>query len=436
MTTASPLRVAMFVYGDVSHDSRVLREAASLGAAGHRVTVVARPPDVLARRGGVERRDLFDILTVPVPWGWRRPWRFLGLPVRIVARVIDGLRPAVTAEATVTWLVIWRLAGGGWVTAAARSAPAADVVHGHDLSALPAAIAVARERGARVVYDSHEIFLESGAYARRPDWIRRRIARSEQAMLRESAALVTVNDALIDELGRRYDLPDPTVAIHNCPPRWNPPIVADGRLRAALGVSEDVPVALYHGSFAPDRGFDQLADAILEPGLERVHAAFLGYGSRRAALEALAGDARFGGRLHVLDPVSPDDLLPWISGADVDVMALQPTTLNHRLSTPNKLFEAIAAGVPVVVSDFAAMRAIVLDDPAGPLGEVCDPTSPASIAAAIERIVAAPPGDRAELRQRCLAAAHERWNWETESARLLALYGSLGRSEPSPEGPA
>jgi hypothetical protein len=51
-----------------------------------------------------------------------------------------------------------------------------------------------------------------------------------------------------------------------------------------------------------------------------------------------------------------------------------------------------------------------------------------SIAAAIRRIVTAPRDDRAELRRRCVAAAHDRWNWETESARLIALYGSLGGS--------
>jgi glycosyltransferase involved in cell wall biosynthesis len=392
------------------------------------VSVVARPADLFSNSGAVEHRDAFDIVTVPVPGRWRGPWRFLGYPARLAARALDRVRPGIAAEATLGWLVIWRFAVGGWTKAAARSAPTGDVFHGHDLSAMPAAIAAARAQGGRVVYDSHEVFLESGAYARRPGWIRRRLAGHEQAMLRGSVALVAVNDPLIEELRRRYELPETTIAVHNCPPRWDPPAVPDGRLRAALGVGDDVPVALYHGSFGPERGFDQLAEAILEPGLERVHVAFLGYGSRRRALEVLAREPRFGGRLRVLDPVSPDDLLPWISGADVDVMALQPTTINHRLSTPNKLFEAIAAGVPVVVSDFPAMRSVVLGDAAGPLGEVCDPTSPMSIAAAIRRIVTAPRDDRAELRRRCVAAAHDRWNWETESARLIALYGSLGGS--------
>jgi len=105
-------------------------------------------------------------------------------------------------------------------------------------------------------------------------------------------------------------------------------------------------------------------------------------------------------------------------------MAIQPDTLNHRLGTPNKLFEAIAAGVPVVASDFPGIREIVAD-PAGPLGVLVDPTSPAAIAAGIRQILEAPAAERAALRARCLAAAHARWNWETESARLIELYGRL-----------
>ena len=111
--------------------------------------------------------------------------------------------------------------------------------------------------------------------------------------------------------------------------------------------------------------------------------------------------------------------------ADVNAVPLQPTTLNHRLCTPNKLFESIAAGVPVVVSDFQVMRDIVMGDPAGPLGEVCDPTSPASIATAIRSILDRDDGARADLRARCRVAAAERWNWETESRRLLSLYEGL-----------
>ncbi len=79
-----------------------------------------------------------------------------------------------------------------------------------------------------------------------------------------------------------------------------------------------------------------------------------------------------------------------MASADVAVMPIQPSTLNHRLSTPNKLFEALAAGVPVVVSDFAEMREIVLGNPDGPLGAVCRPTDVSDVARAIREVVQLP----------------------------------------------
>ncbi len=414
----------MFVYGDVTHDSRVLREAGSLAAAGHAVTVLARPADTTSAIGDRESRAGFDIVRVPIPGWWRGPWRILGLPLRGAARLLDRVAGRPVASETLTWAVLWRFAVLGWARAAAAAAPPADVHHGHDLSGLPAAIAARRRHGGIVVYDSHEIFLESGANVRRPAWIRRRLARREQAWIDETVALITVNRALADELWRRYRLPRVAV-VHNCPPRWKPPIAPDPRMREAIAAPPDRPIAIYHGSFGPHRGLEQLAAAIQEPGLEEVHLVYLGYGSQRPRLAELATQPGLAGRFHVLDPVPPEEVVGWLSGADVAVMALQPSTLNHVLSTPNKLFEALAAGLPVVASDFPAMRAVVVDDPDGPLGELCDPADPASIAAAIRRVLERSPSETADLRRRCLAAAHARWNWETEAATLIGLYGTL-----------
>jgi glycosyltransferase involved in cell wall biosynthesis len=112
-------------------------------------------------------------------------------------------------------------------------------------------------------------------------------------------------------------------------------------------------------------------------------------------------------------------------------MAIQPTTLNHRLATPNKLFECLAAGVPVVAGDLPGMRQIVLGDPAGALGALCDPTDPGSIAATAAGLLALDPAERRALRDRCRQAARDRWNWETEGAKLVALYASLGKASGS-----
>jgi glycosyltransferase involved in cell wall biosynthesis len=145
----------------------------------------------------------------------------------------------------------------------------------------------------------------------------------------------------------------------------------------------------------------------------------------RSWLDEQAANPRYGGRLHVVDAVPPGELGPWVASADIGVMPIQASTLNHALSTPNKLFECLAAGVPVVASDFPEMHRIVLGDPEGPLGELCDPSSAADVARAIAALLALSPDEMATLRARCLRAAHERWNWETESVRLVELYADL-----------
>ena len=458
-------RIVMFVFNDCRTDARVLREAASLTAAGHQVSIVARPTDPVATEGDREERDGFEIIRVPVPQRWRFYWTWLRFPWRMrrwwvgrmnralrhppaglveaVALIVAALvtlpwalirapfyarsrrRPVRSGGSNLDWLVRWRWVVLGWADRAAAAAPLADVYHGHDLSGLEAAGRAQDRNAAALVYDSHEIFLESGSNADRPKLLKAILARSERRWIRRAVALVTVNQSLAEDLGATYR-PRQVVVVHNCPARWDPPVPRPDLIRAATGIPAGAPIALYHGSFSRHRGLEELAGALLTSGLERIHGVYLGYGSQRTLVEAMVADPRYGGRLHVLTAVPPDELLPWVASADVGVLAIQPSTRNHRRSTPNKLFEGLAAGVPVVVSDFPEMHAIVLDDPLGPLGAVCRPHDVADVARAIASIVDLPPAEQAALRARCLEAAHQRWNWETEIGGLLTLYAGLG----------
>jgi glycosyltransferase involved in cell wall biosynthesis len=469
----------MFVYNDATHDSRVLREAATLAAAGHDVTLMAMRQSADGETSARARGDGFEIVRVAVPHDWWIWWRRIVNPAPYRERAgrlwhrstrfrsldargaIEGLRGMIANGAllalrsawasgigrrassstggevatarvwppeTATWLASWRWSILGWASAAAVKAPLADVYHGHDLMGLAAARRAARRNRGRVVYDSHEIYVESGRAAMQPPWVKRLVRWSERRWSRDVAALVSVNEAYAAVLTRRLR-PRATVVVHNCPPRWEPPAQPRDRLREAAGIPEDSPVVLFHGAFSAHRGLGELALAMLEPGLETAHTVYLGYGSQRGTVEALVVDPRFGGRLHLLEAVTPDVLLEWITTADVAAIPYQRSTLNHYLCTPNKLFESLAAGVPVVVSDFPSMGGIAMNDPSGPLGAVCDPDDPVSIAAGIRSVLDREPAARATLRRRCLTAAHERWNWETESARLVELYRALAAGE-------
>jgi glycosyltransferase involved in cell wall biosynthesis len=78
-----------------------------------------------------------------------------------------------------------------------------------------------------------------------------------------------------------------------------------------------------------------------------------------------------------------------------------------------------------VASDFPAMRRIVMGDPLGPLGAVCEPSAVGDVARALSQILDMDAGEREDLRRRCATAARERWNWEAEAETLLVAYAGL-----------
>jgi glycosyltransferase involved in cell wall biosynthesis len=323
-------------------------------------------------------------------------------------------------------LAVWRFGTLAWARRAAALSPVADVYHGHDLTGLPAAAIAADRRGGLLIYDSHELFLASGAVKGRPAWAVGWLDRLERRLVRRSSAVVTVNDEIAALLRERFGLPR-VIVVHNCPPRATAERTtgADDRLRTALGLEQTTPLAVYHGGFRPDRGLEQLLAAFSTPTLRDVHLVFMGFGPLRSLVIERSRMPTLAGRVHVLDPVPPEAVVDWIRGADCAVMPIQRDPPSYRLSTPNKLFEALAAGLPIVGPDSPGFRRIVLEGAGGPLGVLCDPADPAAIAAAVRSLLDRAPAERQALRDRCRSAVLERWNWEREVAGLIDLYAEL-----------
>lgn len=317
------------------------------------------------------------------------------------------------------WQTGWRWRWLGWAEYIAKHAPDADVWHGHDMTSLPAIVELKRRRGGYAVYDSHEVYLESGRHAAQPRWAKAPLEALERRLVAEVDAVITVNESLAGILARRLGSPGVHV-LYNCPPRTTPSTYAP--LRRALSLADTVPLLVYHGSLTPHRGLEQLLEAIARPELRDAHLAFMGFGALMGWLRAEAGNARYSGRVHVLDAVAPERLTDWLRGVDVAVAPIQDSTLNHRYSSPNKVFEAIAAGTPVAGSDFPEFRRVINDPHFGPLGALFDPSRPEDIARAVRGILDADPAERAALRRRCLEASRLRWNWETECRSLMTLY--------------
>jgi glycosyltransferase involved in cell wall biosynthesis len=309
------------------------------------------------------------------------------------------------------------------------AAAPADIFSAKALVALPVAREAAHRASGRFAYDVADLHVESGRLAGMPRPVKSYLQGQEKAWTREAAALTAVTGPLADEVAKRFRVERPVVVM-NCRPRWRadelwPP--ASDRLRSAIAAagpaaSPDAPILLYQGAFREDQGLEELLPALSMPPLADVPltAVFLGFGRLEGRLREAAAAAP--GRIVVLPPVPGEGLLEWTAGADVSFVGAPPKTINLRLTIPNKLFESLMAGVPVVVAGGTAVAALVAE---ADVGVVVHPWSAAAVAEALATLLAAPPEARAALRGRARAAALDRYNWETEQVGLVETYRRL-----------
>lgn len=462
-----PQRLTLVLPSTAEFDSRTYRIASAAVARGHAVTVIARWRPGLAPEE--DHPGGYRILRVPYPAIEGLPLPGIARALRTGVRRLHALRTRTPYRALLDPMAEMRAApvdppgvtrsaaadeeagtgGDGLVNAsfggraslprrlaggavrklaipltirsqgrfAARVAPAADLYHGMAYMGIPIALRLARRDRAKVVYDARDIYMDAANLARMRGPMRTFIARAERGWARTSDRVVTVNTPYASVMAARFGVPEPLVVL-NCSYRFAPPDPRPRRFHEALGLAAETAVVLYQGGFSRDRGIEELLVAIRAvPGAVLV---LMGYGNLEQQLRA--EEASAGGRVRVLTAVPPTELLAWVASADLVAMPIQPTTLNHRLTTPNKLFEAMAVGVPILASDLPGMAPYVRETGCGVL---CDPTDPAAIAAALRAVLEAPAAERARMGAAGLIAAHDRYNWEAQAALLLGEYGRL-----------
>ena len=425
----------MLVAGDIGHDSRVRRSARSLAASGFDVTVsvamtangapplveqdgyrvvhmpVIVPPDELRAVRLDEERARAERKALTARVNGSHPSAAELDRIADLRREEEKLRRRAEflAEDRRAFKRLDRPYRASWVEVVRREGP--DVVHVHDYHGLGAAVKAAGPR-TRLVFDAHEHALGKVAGSRR---------KALALYLRKHAAMVdavvTVGKELGNVLARDLRLSQAPMVLHNAPSmRDRRPAPYD--LRAAAGIDPATPLVVYSGSQSKRRSLDVPIRAL--SALPGVHLAFVFAVDKMSAQLAEVAD-REGvlERVHFLPPVAPDAVISLLGGADVAVNPLRPHR-NGDLAMPNKLFEYLHAGVPMVVSDSPAMAHFVRKLR---LGEVASSDGPEAWARAIERVLSEPeayagdPQSRAELRRD--------WSWEAQEAKLLKLYQHL-----------
>lgn len=248
----------------------------------------------------------------------------------------------------------------------------------HDLPTLPAAYQAASKCGARLVYDSHELYVEQElSRLEKYQW-----QKIEEKYIRACDLIITVNPFVAKELERRYNLENAVSVIYNSV-HSSTKAKKSKLLHRVLGLSEKDRIVLFQGGLLPHRHLDKLIYAMTYVKKNHLHLVFLGDGPLKRYLQKLTLRLNLTSYVHFLRAVPQDILLSYTASADLGIIPYQATCLNNYYCTPNKLFEFLAAGIPILASDLPAIRAILS---VYKTGTVADLSSSKYIALHLDRI--------------------------------------------------
>ncbi|MCD6681070.1 MAG: glycosyltransferase family 4 protein [Burkholderiaceae bacterium] len=287
----------------------------------------------------------------------------------------------------------------------------ADLYHFHDPELLPAGLQLKR-MGKRVVFDAHEdVPLQILGKPYLGPVARQLVSRAFAAFESRAAARFDAIVAATPAIRGKFATMNPVVVdINNFP--------LPGELVADPVTAQERRDVCYVGGITEIRGVLELVSAmgrVRSPARLKLCGTF-------AEPEVAAAARRDAGwaRVDEMGQLTRDQVRHVLSGCFAGIVTFHPLP-NHVEAQPNKMFEYMSAGVPVIASDFPLWREVVLENNCG---TCVDPRNADDIARAIDTL-ANDPALVAEMGEKGRSAVRDRFNWTIEEAKLLDLYASL-----------
>ncbi|MBI2883518.1 MAG: glycosyltransferase, partial [Candidatus Methylomirabilis oxyfera] len=394
--SADKNRIVMLVPDNLI-DRRVLLEGQALTQAGCEVTVIAAPaPENIP----VDDADFPDLTIVRV-----NPMAAVQIPPEL-----DCLNALPKRD----WNDFYWLTDHYYLEAVTRPA---EVYVAHDLPVLAAAAKAAAKHSAMLVYDAHELYPEQHVFS---PTVKMMLADAEALLVPKVHHGTTVNLSLAQEMSKRYG-GSPFEVILNAP-AWPAEVMTQTHdsLRAALEIQPYHKVLLFQGGFSPYRNLENVVKAMARVRNEQIVLVLIGQGELRPELTEIAQ------RLGLLDsrvffhPFVPQkSLLAYTRSADAGIIPYPHIDLNSYYCTPNKLFEYLVVGIPILANDSPELRRFVGELGVGlnvPMNDDCE------IASGIDQLFS----DSVLLKKFRIRSEEvgRQFTWEREAEKLRDLYAS------------
>jgi glycosyltransferase involved in cell wall biosynthesis len=288
-----------------------------------------------------------------------------------------------------------------------------DLLVANDLDTLLPNFLVSKLKCLPLVYDSHEYFTGVPEIQDRPfvKWVWKSI---EKMIFPQLKLVMTVSNSIAQQYEREYGIRP--VTVRNCSKK------ADEILpfsKEEIGIRKDHLLLILQGTgINVDRGGEELLEAVSET--DKMSLIIVGSGDLLDFLKNKVVELNLSDRVKFFPKVAWDELMRFTKSADVGLSLDKDTNINYRFSLPNKLFDYISAGIPVIAGELQEVSKIVKEYNCG---IIIPKVSPEEIVKAIRRLIEN-PGLLAELKKNAVIAS-ESINWEKESVKVTEFYSLI-----------
>jgi glycosyltransferase involved in cell wall biosynthesis len=280
-------------------------------------------------------------------------------------------------------------------------------VNAHSLSLLPTAVMLRIFKGAKVIYDAHELETERWGLK----GVRKFVSKlMERALMPFVSKTIVVGPSIAEWYRNTYPR-TPVYVIRNIPlvaaQEQRDPML----LRKSVGLTNDAVILIYQGLFAEGRGIETILKALSETSNSLVHCVFMGDGPLKPMIQQAGESAS---NVHLIPPVEPEQVLAYSCGADVGLCMIEFCCLSYHYSLPNKFFEYITAGLPLVVYPCPDQVKIVSECKNGWIVD----DSTAAVTAFLDRLTQV----ELRLKKENAAISKKNFDWDTDARQYAEIF--------------